>query len=295
MMRSILFLPLIVLLTACQQPAPFEHREDIAGIPHSLWIAGSDQQTATRASNAVFSELRLLSTFTHPVKSKPISRINVLLRSREWFSVNPSMTTILKQSVEYYRKTDGRFNPAALGAFRELWGAYATTPAAAAPAGKDIQALLADLPTMEDIRFDGIRLRGDNPRLRLDFDWLAYGYAIDLQMEQLRELGITNARLKIGGVEMTLGNIAGGIAGQAVCKRTPTAQTDSIDTRTGYPVSDVTDLTVVAGSASDAGVGCQVLLIANVESRQQMVDRLRLIEVKLTGRDGKTVTLKPSA
>jgi len=294
MMRNVLILTVLVLLTSCQQSAPFEYHEDIAGIPHSLWIAGSDRQAATRASNAVFSELRLLSTFTHPVQSKPISRINVLLRSREWFSVNPSMTTILKQSVEYYRKTDGLFNPAAQGALRELWGAYDAAPPAAAPVEKDIESLLADLPTMEDVRFDGIRLRGDNPRLRLDFDWLAYGYAIDLQMEQLRELGIANARLKIGGVEMTLGDIAGGVSGQAVCHRTPTAPTDSIDTRTGHPVDNVTELTVFAKTASDAAVGCRVLLISNTGSRQRMVDQLQLIEARLTGRDGNTVILTPT-
>lgn len=293
-MRNVLLLTLLLLLSACQQSTSFEHHEDIAGIPHSLWIAGSDQPTATRASNAVFSELRLLSTFTHPVQSKPISRINTLLRSREWFSVNPSMTTILKQSVEYYRKTDGMFNPAALGAFRELWGAYSTTPPTVAPPEKDIETLLADLPTMEDVRFDGIRLRGNNPRLRLDFDWLAYGYAIDLQMEQLRELGIANARLKIDGVEMTLGNIDGGVAGQAVCHRTPTAPTDSIDTRTGHPVDNVTELTVFAKTASDAAVGCRVLLISNTESRQRMVDQLHLVEARLTSRDGNTVILKPT-
>ena len=126
MKRLSVFLSILVLLAACQQQRKqFRFHETIAGIEHTLWLSGVNEKTAQRANDAVFSELRLLSEFTQPVLSKPMSRTNTLLRSGEWFSVNPSMTGILKDSVRYYQLTDGLFNPAALGALREEWGIYA--------------------------------------------------------------------------------------------------------------------------------------------------------------------------
>lgn len=285
MIRILLVISLLTLITSCQERGVFKHHENIAGIPHTLWIHEVNEDVAQRAASAVFSELRLLSQFTHPVHSKPIARSNALLRSREWFSVNPSMTGILKQAIEYARQTDNAFNPAALGAFRELWGQY-DDKSHPPPTEPDIAGLLADLPTMEDIRFDAIRLRGNNPRIRLDFDWLAHGYAIDMQVQHLREMGIEHAKLKIGQVEMETSG-----PGQARCRRSLDAGHGVIDTRTGRPIKAPATIEVAAHTASDAAVGCWVLLVENSARRQQVFSNLGLTGARITGSDGTVTTL----
>lgn len=301
-MHLIRLLPFLVLLSACQPQPPVIHEETIAGIAHTLSIYDTDPKQAQRAIDAVFSELRLLSEFTEPRQSKPMARTNVMLRSREWFSVNPSMTGILKQSIDYYDKTAGTYNPAALGALRQQWGFYSDTGDSVPPKEKDVQAFLADLPTMKDIEFDGIRVRGRNPRIYLDFDYLGYGYAIDLQISHLQQLGIKNARLEIHQVERSIGQVPGirFKSGQAHCYRAIAAKSgsnqaatihDVIDTRSGHPIELAASIDVTAKNASDASVACWALLVGETESRGQLVDQLGIISATLTDANGNRIEL----
>lgn len=295
---------LLLLASACQQQVAITHHEKIAGIDHSLWIYDTDTSKARRAISATFSELRLLSNFTEPVNSKPISRTNALLRSREWFSVNPSVTHILKRSIEYYNKTDGLYNPVALGVLREKWGLYNKSEELITPKEKDLQQFLADLPTMNDIEFDGIRLRSRNSHMRLDFDYLAYGNAIDIEMQHLQELGIQNARLRIGPVESVIGIVPDGDAtplvnslesGQSACKRQiplATGEIDSsirhdvIDTKTGHPIDHVKEITVVANSARNATIACWTLMVSSPANRQGLTEKLGVILAIVIDADG---------
>lgn len=297
-MKRLLLLSILLLLPACQQqPNEFRHHETIAGIDHTLWITGANEKSAQHAISAVFSELRLLSKFTQPVQSKPMSRTNILLRSGEWFSVNPSMTGILKESVKYYGLTNGLFNPAALGALREEWGVYADPDIPAPPKEKDLQALLDDLPTMNDIQFDAIRMRGNNKRIRLDFDYLAYGYAIDTEIQHLKDLGIQNARLQIDGVDRVLGTVPGVDKrnAPAECERSiptkagthrPLAFNNILDLRTGRPVENISRVTVTADTASDAAVACWALPVSDANSRPELIKRLNVTAATITDASG---------
>jgi thiamine biosynthesis lipoprotein len=296
--RISLLLTLMFWLPACQQqPEQFQHHETIAGIDHTLWIYGVNQKTAQRATEAVFSELRLLSKFTQPVASKPMSRTNVLLRSREWFSVNPSMTGILKESVKYYEKTGGLFNPAALGALRAEWGVYADPDNPTPPKKKDLQALLADLPTMEDIQFDAIRMRGNNKHIHLDFDYLAYGYAIDTEIQHLKDMGIQNARLQINGIDRAIGTMPGEgkRPDHAICKRNipvmpgthrPVEFNDVLNLKSGYPVENVSAIDVAADTGSDAAVACWTLLVSDSSAWPQLARRLNVTSARITDAKG---------
>jgi len=300
MKRYWMFLSILVLLPACQQqPKQFRFHETIAGIEHTLWISGVNEKAAQRANDAVFSELRLLSEFTQPVLSKPMSRTNVLLRSGEWFSVNPSMTGILKDSVKYYQLTDGLFNPAALGALREEWGIYADPDIPAPPKEKALQALLSDLPTMNDIQFDAIRMRGNNKRIRLDFDYLAYGYAIDTEIQHLQDLGIQNARLQIDGVERTIGTLPAKdrVEGPAFCERSiplvagtqrPVEFNNILNLQTGRPVENVSAIKVVADNASDAAVACWAFLVGDASAWPKLARQLNVTSASITDASGNT-------
>ena len=298
MNRLFFLLLLSATLPACQQaPAHFEHHEVIAGIEHTLWIEGADRKAAQRASEAVFSELRLLSSFTQPVNSKPMARTNLLLRSGEWFSVNPSITGILKSSIKYYNMTNGIFNPAALGTLREAWGIYADPDMPKSPNENDLQTLLSSLPTMDDIQFDAIRLRGNNKHIRLDFDYLSYGYAIDTEIQHLQDMGIQNARLKISGADRIIGTIpgTGDRAAPATCDRAIPTHTDAknpipaegiLNLKTGQPLENVSGIRVVADNASDATVACWALLVSDSSEWPQLVKRLHVASATLLDAKG---------
>jgi len=301
MSLSALAIIIATTVSACQQPAVYEHTETIDGVDYALSIYGHTEKQSNRAIEAVFAELRLLAGYTDPVHSKPMARTNVLLRGGEWFSVNPSVTQILKQSIRYHELTGGLFNPAVLGALKEKYGLYQTETAAAAPSQRELQNFLATPPTMKHVNFDGIRLQGTHPGIRLDFDYLAYGYAIDIEMDHLRELGIKNATLRIGGVRRIMGPKAAlahpsrfhkpgqpaASGGSAFCQRSiGSGDRIVLHPATGQPVSDVRSIELVANTASDASVACWVLLLSPIDQWQTLATRIGVSAAVLESSDG---------
>lgn len=225
-----------------------------------------------------------------------------MLQSREWFSINPALYELVRQSSEFYRKTDGVFNPAALGALRQAWGFYQATPN---PDIKKINSLLKQDLTMEDIEIEGIRVRGRKTQLKLDFDLLTIGYAIDSQLEHLSELGIEQAILRIGPVTGSLGTKPQTIAlndhdyvelkpGEAIChfsasdSRFP--QLGRIDPRSAWPVKPVPSVTVIHDQARTASVACATLLLAGDDMWQQLITGLGLTHARWQRGDREHIT-----
>ena len=68
------------------------------------------------------------------------------------------------------------------------------------PARQKIQHLIAQNPDMGDLSFEkGNSLRNTNPSVSLNFGAFAKGYAIELEMEKLKKMGINNAIINAGG------------------------------------------------------------------------------------------------
>lgn len=302
---SALLLVVAGTVSSCQQPIVNEHTETIEGVDYTLTIYGHSRKQGDRATEAVFAELRLLAGLTDPMHSKAIARTNVLLQGGEWFSVNPSVTQILKQSIRYYTLTGGLFNPAILGALKEKYGFYGTATPTAPSNQRELQNFLVAPPTMKDVNFDGIRLQGTHPGIRLDFDYLAYGYAIDIEIEHLRELGIENATLRVGDVQRVMGpeakrrhpfsfrtasgqgNSVLAPGGSAFCERTAGAGPRLIlHPVTGQPVSQVRSIQLTADTASDASVACWVLMAGSPDQWQQLAARIGVTAAVLESSDG---------
>jgi len=276
------------MLLSCSPSHRHATKQRLFGYEVEIILYSADRDLANRAFKAVIHDLKLIDSYTDVEKSKPLSRVNAMLQSQEWFSMNPSLYELTKLSRIYYQKTDAVFNPAALGALRQAWGFYQTTPN---PDLKKINSLLKQDLTMADIEIEGIRVRGRKAQLKLDFDLLTIGYAIDNQLEHLRELGIGKAVLRIGPVTGTLGwepqtipikngNQVELKPGEAIChfsasdSRFP--RHGRIDPRSAWPVKPVPSVTVIYGDARTASVACATLVIAGDDMWEQLTTTLGL-------------------
>lgn len=259
---------------------------------HDVEIAlySTDRDLARRTIKAVTHDLQLLDSFTDANKAKPILRTNALLQSGEWFSANPSLYELINQSQKYSQSTRGIFNPAALGALRQAWGFYQETPK---PELKTINHLLKQDLTMNDIEIKGIRVRGRKADLKLDFDLLAVGYAIDNQLEHMKEQGILQAALRIGPITGTLGYEPQSIpldslgkkitlaSGEAICQfsardsRFPNR--GRLDPRSAWPVKPIPNIVVIHNNARTASVACAALSVAGENEWEQLVHGLGLV------------------
>jgi thiamine biosynthesis lipoprotein len=306
--RILIAFPLAVLLAACGQSGPLHTDRAFFGTRVSLDIRAKDSSAARKARDEILAELKTLQGILPPASSKPMMRTNLLLESGEWFSVNPSIYRLIVQSQDYYRRSGGRFNPALLGALKQLRAKQSVRKEGSAPDPTALAQLHKAAPSMNDIDVDGIRMRNRNPQLRLDFGLLIYGYAADAEIEHLRALGIHNARVSVGPVTRVLGSEGSGpwtvaptqsgpqlhlADGQAACVlggRDSTYQDDLLNLHTGAPASGTASAIVVAGTASEAAAACSVLFVGGPESWHAVTRGLGLKAVQLRTSDGRVLT-----
>lgn len=278
------------MLVSCNRDHRHIISEPLFHYDVEIVLYSTERDLAGRAIKAVTHDLKLLDSFTDAKKANPMLRTNALLQSGEWFSVNPSLYELIKQSQDYFRSTEGMFNPAALGALRQAWGFYQETPK---PELKTINHLLKQDLTMNDIEIKGIRVRGRKADLKLDFDLLAVGYAIDSQIEHIEELGIPQAALRIGPITGTLGYVPQPIlldmpgykitlsGGEAMCQfsahdnRFP--DRGRLDPRSAWPVKPIPTIVVIHNNARTASVACAALSVAGENEWEQLVHGLGLV------------------
>lgn len=288
MSRVTLLLICVTSLVSCHPNYDRTEKYNLFGVEVELTVSTSNRQLTKRAIDAVAYDLKLLDEFTSVQKSKPLSRVNSLLQNGEWFSVNPSLFELILLSHEYFKKTEGAFNPVALGAMRQAWGFKQTTPS---PDLKKLNQLLKQDLSMNDVEIKGIRVRGSKSEMQLDFDLLAIGYAIDNQLEHMHELGITNATLGIGPI---MGNIGTGThslsikghrnlslrPGESICRLSSDnnrfANFGRIDPRSAWPVKPTPSIVVIDASARTASVACAALSIISEDEWDTLIQNLEL-------------------
>lgn len=287
--RQLLLLITASALLACNPTQKLSANLQLFGVAVEINIYTTDKALADRALKAVIDDLKLIDGYTDAVKSKPMMRVNSLLQGGEWFSVNPSLFELISLSHDYASQSGGLFNPAALGAYRHAWGYYRQTPALDL---KAINQLLKQDLQMTDIEIDGIRIRGHKSGLKLDFDLLSLGYAIDNQLEHLITLGIHNASIRIGPLQRTLGEVPPAAApnnphksivlepGEALCyfsasdSRFP--KTGRLNPRDAWPVKPVPTVVVIHDDARMASVACAALSVSSEDDWHSLVRNLQL-------------------
>jgi thiamine biosynthesis lipoprotein len=287
-----------------------------------LSIVGKLKEDAQRASAEVEEDFRFLDYATNAWAPGPMIRVNELLPKGEPFAAPPSLLPLLRQSQVLALESRNLFNPA-IGHLLKLWGFHAAEPECRPPpADAAIERLVSAAPSMADLYLDGLMLQSDNQAVRLDFDGIAVGYAMDLAMENLRERGIRHAMLNKGDDVRTMGNRAGrpwrvpvrrgsgtGVLGiidvvgdTAIFTSSVHGRNfiyegqiyhDVIDPRTGRPATGLQAVTVMHdGSATVADAAADALMVAGMADWRDVAARLNLRYVLLID-DAGTVHMTP--
>ena len=288
-----------------------------------LSIVGKLKEDAQEASAEVEQDFLFLDYATDAWDPGPMTRVNELLPKGEPFAAPPSLLPLVRQSQALALKTGDLFNPA-IGHLLRLWGFDAPEPECRPPpAAAAIERLVARAPTMADLYLDGIMLQSDSAAVRLDFDGIAIGYAMDLAMSNLRERGIRHAMLNRSGDVRTMGDRAGrpwrvpvrrgsgaGVLGiidvvgdMAVFTSSIHARNfiydgqtyhDVIDPRSGRPAAGLQAVTVMhEGSAAVADAAADALMVAGLKAWGDIAQRLDLRYVLLID-DAGTVHMTPA-
>lgn len=303
-------------LAACSGPAQKYHQDfyifgTVMGV--TLW-ADNDRQ-AQRAFASLQARFQGMHVDWHAWNPGLLTGINQAFTKGETVEANEEIVEMIRRSQQLEKATDGRFNPA-IGALVRLWGFHTSEYPILGPppAREDIDRLLKAAPSSLDIRIDGLNLQSANPAVQLDFGGIAKGYAIDIACAMLRSQGIENAIVNAGGDLRAIGSHgerpwkiavrspAGGIIGSLDTGKDEAIFTSGnyerfrqeneqryphiLDPRTGWPVTELASVTVIAPEGLVADAAATAITVAGLTEWEQLARRLELDQVMLVDEAG---------
>jgi thiamine biosynthesis lipoprotein len=116
-----------------------------------------------------------------------------------WFAISAETARVIELSLEISALTEGAFD-ISVGPLVELWGFGATPRGEGLPSDEQVRQALSR------VGYRNLRLRREptavsklNPELRIDLSAVAKGYAVDALAELLRQQGIRNYLVEVGG------------------------------------------------------------------------------------------------
>ena len=323
-MKVLLIPALLALLGACTANTNNSHQRSILafGTVIDVTIVHPDQTLVTQAFQQLQTDFQTMHRLWHPWNPGPLQRTNQLLQTGAWFSAAPSLYPLLIRARELAIQSEHFFNPA-IGKLVKLWGFHRDNPSGGIDIDpQELKRLQANIPTMQDIELDGIRMRGLNPDIQLDVGGIAKGYGIDRAIDSLQRMGIDNAIINAGGDLRAIGK-----HGQRPWKvgiQHPRANTvlasletltdesvftsgdyqrfytqagqryqHIIDPFTGVPVTKTVAVTVIHANATLADAAATALMVAGPENWQRIAQQLGIRYVMLLASDG-TLHLSPS-
>lgn len=317
-MRLLFAVLIITLIWGCTQPAKdhVRHHEILAfGTIINVTIRHHDDQLVDQAFKRLETDFLTMHRVWHPWEPGPLTRTNQLLQTGEWFTASTSILPLLKLSKTLSLQSFHFFNPA-IGKLVGLWGFHRNNPDQPfAPDMQKIRLIQADIPNMDDVEIDGIRLRGHNPHLQLDLGGIAKGFGIDQAFETLQSLDIKHAIINAGGDLRAVGQHQDrpwtiGIQHprqSTVLASIETLRDESIftsgdyqryymqdsqrrhhiiDPRTGEPVSHTIAVTVIHPQAVVADAAATALLAGGKENMARIARSMGVEHVMLMSSDG---------
>lgn len=265
----------------------FRQESFVFGTRVEISIHGVDKSSAEHAARSVLQRFDTLHRKLHAWQPSDLDRLNAAFATGSGKApIDPELAWILEDAKALSLQSGGLFNPA-IGNLIRLWGFHDDSPPAALPDKSAIDKLLAARPAMQNLHIENNQAWSDNPALRIDLGGYAKGFALDEAVSILRQQGIRNALVNIGGNVIALGSAgdrpwkvgiqhprqAGVIAtldlhdGEAIgtsgdyqryFEANGKRYCHLIDPRTGWPASGMQSVTILV-SGERAGVKSDVL------------------------------------
>jgi FAD:protein FMN transferase len=301
-----------VLLTltvpADADTAAVVHKQHYAmGTMAEIVVYHPSRADAMSAIDKAFAEIdRLERVMSHYRSDSDLSKLNREARHRP-VRVDPSLHEILRESIEFSRRSRGRFD-VTIAPLLRLWkGAAADgtrpSPEAIARARRCVGYEKIDLSSADGIRFH-------SECLEIDLGGIGKGYAVDRALAVLMSAGIRRAMINFGGSSIVaigappgrdgwpvlLGQTdAGGtvllLSGESVS----TSQQDPskpfgeiIDPLTGAPVAAGHSVSVIAPTATASDALSTTVLMLPVEEATVLLNTFPDVAAVWFSPDGRT-------
>ena len=305
----------------CARVIAADHRASsyVFGTVVEITVVGGDAMVAREAVGQVFREFDRMHRELHAWKAGELVALNRAIASgEENMRTTKEIAALIRETQRLAARSEGLFNPA-IGKLVGLWSFHRNKPGGPLPDPEEIARIVRADPRMSDLSVQGDAVTSKNPAVQLDFGGYAKGYALDRAADLLRENGIKDALVNIGGNIMALGNHAGrpwrvGLdspRGRSLLATLELKDGEAIgtsgdyrryyeihgkryahiiDPRTGYPVPGVRSVTVLvpkqagAGALSDAA--SKPIFIEGLEGWREAAARMGISQAMLVDSEG---------
>jgi thiamine biosynthesis lipoprotein len=194
-----------VLLSSCNKERQYQEEGFVFGTRVEVTIYGEEEVRARQAVASIMQEFQRLHDLLHAWKPSALSEVNKAFAQGKPAAVSAELEAMLRDAAQISAQSGNLFNPA-IGGMVKLWGFHADEFTPALPDQKHLAALVAAHPDMNALQFRDAHLVFSTNRLvQLDLGGYAKGYALDRAVFILKQQGIHNALINIGGNVMALG------------------------------------------------------------------------------------------
>jgi len=314
---ALLFTTLAVL--SCARAAEYRASSYVFGTMVEVTVVNGDTVLAREAVGQVFRDFDRMHRELHAWKPGELVALNqAIARGKKNIRTTKEIAALIRDTQRLAAQSEGLFNPA-IGKLVGLWSFHRDKPGGPLPDPEEIARIVRANPRMSDLSAWGDAVTSRNPAVQLDFGGYAKGYALDRAADILRENGIKDALVNIGGNIMALGHHAGrpwhvgidfprgrGFLATLELKDGEAIGTSGdyrryyeidgkryahiIDPRTGYPVSGVQSVTVLvppqagAGALSDAA--SKPIFIEGIKGWKNAALRMGISQAMLVDSEG---------
>ncbi|NOU24980.1 MAG: FAD:protein FMN transferase [Methylotenera sp.] len=206
-----LLIPIFLLLTSCFEEPLYHSQSYVFGTLVDISIYGEPDARARSLANQVLQDFQQLHDRLHAWKpisaGKPseIGQLNATFEAgSQPISIQPDLATMLADAKLLSIKSEGLFNPA-IGHLIGAWGFQRDEFGAVKIDDEKIKSLVNAKPSMEDIVLEEHTAYSKNRAVKLDLGGYAKGYALDYAAQYLRQTGVKNALINIGGNIIAIG------------------------------------------------------------------------------------------
>jgi FAD:protein FMN transferase len=195
----------ILLFTSCKAKEPlYQEQGYVFGTLVEVSVYGESEPRAKQAVGEVMQEFQRLHDMLHAWQPSELSKMNAAFAKGKSDAISAELVIILQDATHLSQQSQGLFNPA-IGGLVQLWGFHADEFKPVKPDEKLIAKWVAANPQMGDISIVRGRAESSNKFVQVDLGGYAKGYALDRAAELLRNQGIRNALINIGGNVLALG------------------------------------------------------------------------------------------
>lgn len=317
-----------LLLGACAREPLYQSQTYVFGTLVDISIYGEPEARARELANHIQQEFQRLHNQYHAwQQGSEVTRLNQAFAKGETVAISPELAAILKDVTTWSEKSGGLFNPA-IGQLVNVWGFQAEEFKPVRPGPAKIAALVKADPQMHDIVIEGTQASSRNPAVKLDLGGYVKGYALDLAAGYLRQQGVANALINIGGNIIAVGSHGAkpwrvgiqhprepgpiatldlpdgwaiGTSGdyQRFFELDGTRYCHIIDPRTGYPAQGTQAVTVLVPPGKQAGtisdVASKPIFIVAPDERQAAARKMGVENVMIIDKSGHIAVSKAMA